>query len=459
MFHITKEGPKPCSARVSPCPFLESLQHFATEKEAQQAFEALMESYGMTLAATASRRFTMSLTPATERLVRSLKAQGLTPYLVGGAVRDQFLGMDNKDVDIEVYGADPQGESYTLESLASSLRQDGYKVDLTGASFAVLKVRWGGEEFDIAFPRTEQSTGDGHREYEVAYDSRLPFAEASARRDFTINALAYDPITGRLTDPHGGENDLKQRVLRHISPAFSDDPLRVLRAVNFASRFELQVAPETLELCRSLRPAYASLPVERVQGEFAKVFSKGIACERALEVLHDTTWAEVMPPFQGVPRETLTAWGKRLNLAPRGLMREAALEIILARNGRPSALPLVEPSHARRTFASRAQTLADALSRGSIPEVVAAHRTLRQRHPEVPTEAIRRIMVAAEVPTDLMRNLPETPRPPVITGDALLARGFRSGPELGALLKRAQYIQDAEGLLDFDALLSRALRG
>lgn len=210
------------------------------------------------------------------------------PRIVGGAVRDWLLGLEAKDLDIEVGGA-------SFDDLLRVLGPMG-STDVVGRSFGVIKLRLpSGTEYDISLPRRESKTGAGHRGFKVDPDPHLSDAEAAARRDFTINAISWDPVERRLIDPHGGEADLRERRLRHTSPAFVEDPLRVLRAMQFAGRFDLTLAPETAALCRSIAPTFAELPVERVWHEWAKWAEKSQTPSRGLQVLAETGWLAHFP--------------------------------------------------------------------------------------------------------------------------------------------------------------------
>jgi tRNA nucleotidyltransferase (CCA-adding enzyme) len=222
------------------------------------------------------------------------------PRLVGGGVRDWLLGLAPKDLDVEVAGVD-------FETLRRALAPFG-ATDVVGRSFGVVKVRAAGTgaEYDFSLPRRESKTGAGHRGFAVAPAPDLGDAEAAARRDFTLNAIAYDPLDGALIDPHGGQADLAARRLRHTSAAFVEDPLRVLRAFQLAARFDLTLAPETAALCRSISAAYAELPPERVWGEWDKWATKAIAPSRGLAVLEETGWLVHFPELaalRGTPQE------------------------------------------------------------------------------------------------------------------------------------------------------------
>lgn len=230
--------------------------------------------------------------------LRALRAAGGRPHLAGGCVRDWLLGLEPKDFDVEVFGLD-------FEQMQRALAPFG-PTDVVGRSFGVLKVRLGGSEYDFALPRRESKTGAGHRGFAVAPEPDLSEAEAAARRDFTVNAIAYDPFAQRLIDPHGGERDLRARVLRHTSAAFVEDPLRVLRGFQFAARFDLQLAPETAALCRSIKETYRELALERVWGEWDKWCTKATKPSAGLAVLRATGWLSFFPEIaalDGLPQD------------------------------------------------------------------------------------------------------------------------------------------------------------
>lgn len=240
----------------------------------------------------------MKIPPPLHAALDALRSAGGRPRLVGGCVRDWLLGLEPKDFDVEVYALD-------YEALGRILAPFG-PTDLVGRSFGVLKVRLGGVEYDFSLPRRESKIGAGHRGFTVSPDARLTEAEAAARRDFTINAIAYDPLEHRLLDFHGGAEDLKNRVLRHTSPAFTEDPLRVLRAFQFAARFELTLDPGTAALCRGIRHTYAELAVERVWGEWEKWAVKAAKPSLGLVVLKQTGWLGHFPEIaalDGLPQE------------------------------------------------------------------------------------------------------------------------------------------------------------
>ena len=236
--------------------------------------------------------------PAELRIVLDALRPHSSPRLVGGFVRDLLRGKPGKDIDIEVHGI-------SFEKLHRLLSPFG-STDIVGRSFGVIKLRLNGRDYDFSLPRRESKTASGHRGFAIIPDPNLNDTEAAARRDFTINAIAIDPFSGAIIDPFEGQRDLRMGILRHTSSSFSEDPLRVLRAFQFASRFGFAMAPETVALCRSISDAYSELPVERVWGEWAKWGTQSSKPSRGLLLLQETNWLRHFPEIQaliGTPQE------------------------------------------------------------------------------------------------------------------------------------------------------------
>ena len=209
-------------------------------------------------------------------------------FLVGGCVRDALLGLAVKDFDVEVFGV-------SYERLAKALSRWG-RVDFVGQSFGVVKLTTGsGLAYDFSIPRRDRKVAVGHKGFAVEFDADITPQEAASRRDFTINALMFDPRSGEVLDFFGGQADLRDRVLRHTSEAFAEDPLRVLRGMQFASRFNLRAAPETIALCRSIKASFSELAVERVGDEWFKWAAKSAVPSVGLRFLADTEWIEHFP--------------------------------------------------------------------------------------------------------------------------------------------------------------------
>lgn len=240
----------------------------------------------------------MRIPPPLLAALAALRTAGGRPRLVGGSVRDWLLGLEPKDFDIEVYGLDYDRMGQALAPFGAT--------DLVGRSFGVLKVRIDGSEYDFSLPRRESKTGAGHRGFAIAPDPALTEAEAAARRDFTVNAIAYDPLENRVLDFHGGTEDLQRKILRHTGPAFVEDPLRVLRGFQLVARFGFALAPETVELCRTISDTYSELPVERVWGEWDKWATKATKPSLGLIALKQTGWLKHFPEIaalDGLPQE------------------------------------------------------------------------------------------------------------------------------------------------------------
>ncbi len=217
---------------------------------------------------------------ACEFLAREARAAGGRAYCVGGCVRDALLGVEPKDVDVEIYGLDAE----KIERILSKK----FRFEIVGKSFGVWILK--GLDIDVSMPRTERKTGIGHKAFEIVGDPFLTPKEACARRDFTINAILYDILSGDIIDEFGGMGDLKNKILRHTSERFSEDPLRVLRAMQFAARFNLDVAPETVELCSKIE--MENLPEERIFEEWKKLILKGVEFSRGLFFLRDCGWVK-----------------------------------------------------------------------------------------------------------------------------------------------------------------------
>ena len=215
--------------------------------------------------------------PIPERVIdlaRAVASEGGRALLVGGCVRDPLLGREPKDWDLETYGVDPMKLRQLLDKFGP--------VNVVGEAFTVYKL---GQDVDVSTPRRERKAGSGHRGFAIEGDPTMTIADATRRRDFTINAILQDPLTGEIIDPFSGQADIKRGLLRAVSVAtFAEDSLRVLRAAQFAARFEFRIEPETVALCRAID--LSDLPAERIWGELEKLLLRSQRPSIGLGWLH-----------------------------------------------------------------------------------------------------------------------------------------------------------------------------
>lgn len=381
----------------------------------------------------------MDVNKDVDRVLRAIRAAGGHPLLVGGCVRDHLIGIDSKDIDIEVYGLDPDVLLETLNRVGG--------VKEAGKSFGVFKMRSGETDIDVSLPRTESKTGAGHRGFTVIPDSSLGMRAASARRDFTINALMFDPQTGEFVDYHHGMEDLEDGVLCHTSDAFADDPLRVLRAVQFVARFGFRVHPETVSMCWDLVDTFHALSIERIWGEFEKIGTRGTHISKALDALDDMGWMGTWFP------ELVLVSGGSADLAAysadlRGITGEDRLVIV---------------------FAAMLDGLSEALSRSFLGRIGCPEHLVQRIIPlvvniaaffEEPTPTGVRVLArklwpssindlnviyASEAWTALAEEegVRNAPAPPMLTGDHLIDAGMKPGPSFKTILRAALDAQDA----------------
>jgi tRNA nucleotidyltransferase (CCA-adding enzyme) len=236
------------------------------------------------------RHVEIPVPPALRAVVDALAARGGRPFIVGGAVRDQLLGNPSTDLDVEVFGLPAE----TVRDVLSGFGP----VNAVGEAFTVFKLSGlAGVDgaVDVSLPRRDSKAGPGHRGIVAVGDPGLSIEEASRRRDFTINAMLYDPVGGTLHDPHGGRRDLERRLLRAVdADHFGEDPLRALRAVQLAARFELAVDPATGRLCASM--PLGELPAERIFGEIEKLLLMARRPSIGLALLKDWGMLETIAP-------------------------------------------------------------------------------------------------------------------------------------------------------------------
>ena len=226
-------------------------------------------------------------------IASAVRDAGGRALIVGGWVRDRLMGRDSKDIDLEVYGMPAERLKPLLEGFG--------RVETVGESFQVYKL----DDLDVSLPRRESKAGRGHRAFDVTGDPTMGIEEAARRRDFTVNAISWDPLTDDYLDPCGGREDLERRLLRVVDPeTFADDSLRVLRAIQFAARLEFALDEGTRALCREI--PLDDLPAERIWGEVEKLLcarrpSTGFVLAMDLGVI-GRLWPELRA-LAGCPQE------------------------------------------------------------------------------------------------------------------------------------------------------------
>ena len=217
-------------------------------------------------------------------LSRVIRDEGGRALLVGGCVRDRVMSKPAKDWDLEVYGVESARLREILERFGP--------VNAVGEAFTVYKL---GRHLDVSIPRREKKSGKGHRAFVIEGEPSMSIEDATRRRDFTINAILLDPITGELIDPFDGQKDIELRILRAVSPdTFAEDSLRVLRAAQFASRLGFEIEPDTVALCKSID--LSDLPAERVWGEIEKLLMQSELPSLGLTWLRDLGVIEKLFP-------------------------------------------------------------------------------------------------------------------------------------------------------------------
>jgi tRNA nucleotidyltransferase (CCA-adding enzyme) len=440
-------------------------------------------------------------------IARGVRASGGRALLVGGVVRDGLLGRESKDYDLEVFGV-------PADRLRPLLERFG-RVDVVGESFTIFKIG----NVDVSLPRRESKVARGHRGFAVEGDPSMSVADAARRRDFTINAILRDPLTGEILDPFGGREDLAARRLRVVDPStFVDDSLRVLRALQFAARFDLWIDDDTKHLLASI--PLDDLPAERIWGEIEKLLlqaeqpSIGLALAlelgvvaRLLPELLPLTTCEQDPdwhPEGDVWTHTLMVVDQargRIEGLDRGRATALMLGAICHDLGKPVTTlhadgHVKSPGH-EEAGVPLAEAVLDRLNvhsvdgydvRGAVIGLTRHHLrpvAFRKSPTPVGDGAFRRL--AQKVDLELLARFAKAdcqgrrgtfdcsaidwfleraralgvehaPPKPLVLGRHLLDLGMRPGPEMGELLRRIYEAQLDGEITTLDAGLARARR-
>lgn len=227
------------------------------------------------------------------KIFSELLGYGFTPYMVGGYPRDCLLGVNSKDMDVEVFGC-------SIEQLESVLSQFG-KVSTVGKRFGIIKLTTEYGEYDFSVPRRDNLVGIGRGGFEVEFDLSLTPTEASKRRDFTFNAM-FMGIDGEIIDPHNGMEDLRLKRLRHTSSAFIEDPTRVLRGMRFCGQLDLRPYRRTTELCKLMFERYSEIEDDMIWAEWEKWAKRSVKPSRGLSFLWVTRWIHHYPELYNMTR-------------------------------------------------------------------------------------------------------------------------------------------------------------
>lgn len=230
------------------------------------------------------------------QIAKKVKEVGGIAYFVGGYVRDSILDIPNKDIDIEIHGIKPE----ILKNILSELGD----IQTIGNAFGIYNLK--GYDLDIALPRKERCIRTGHKDFEVYVDPYIGTHAAARRRDFTINALMKNILTGEIIDEFNGLNDLKNHIIRHVdSSTFREDSLRVLRACQFAARFNFKIASETINLCKTMD--LSTMPKERIAGELSKALLKAKKPSVFFNSLYEceqTKWFKEVYALKGIKQDS-----------------------------------------------------------------------------------------------------------------------------------------------------------
>lgn len=430
---------------------------------------------------------------------KEIAKKGGQIFLVGGCVRDRILGKENKDIDVEVFGITPN----VLKEILSKFGV----VDEIGTSFGILKIH--GIDIDFAMPRKERKIGQGHKGFDVSVDPFMSLKEASKRRDFTINAIMQNIITGEIIDMWGGQEDLKNGIIRHIDDrTFVEDPLRVLRACQFASRFNFTIAEETKKLCKTID--LSTLPKERIFEEIKKGLLKAknpsIMFKNMLELgvvdklfpelktlvgcmqnpehhPEGDVWTHTMMVLDGAVnfREEIQDEKEKLIFMFGALCHDLGKPITTQYiDGKITSYKHdIEGEKPTKSFLHRITEKKDIMN--NVVDLVVNHMRVFSLNSD---KSIRRFLVDCKNPElvlklsiadhrgrkghenddmshvfELMEKIKEMQKTvePVVKGRDLINLGFKPGKEIGVLLRKAFEIQIQEGITDKEELIKRVV--
>lgn len=409
-------------------------------------------------------------------LLGALQTSGGRPFLVGGYVRDTLLGVYSKDIDIEVYGLSAERVKEIVGGFGETKE--------VGEAFGVLKLISPVGDIDVSLPRTESQTGSGHRGFSIATDPFLPMKTAMRRRDFTINTLMVDLFTGEIFDAFGGVDDLKNGILRATDAEhFIEDPLRVMRAVQFASRLSFQIESNTKTLLKQMLPRLKEISAERFFAEWEKLLARSPKPSVGLRIIRELGIAtSLYPEIQDI---SPGAWEATLRRIDRTMLEmqqtdiafEDALFLLFASlclqiaDGGARFLSTICAPHAYvRSIPRLSSAFPDAKrlwqekTRGSLTEAAYAgsiRRLARHLHPARVAdlvlllrfdgwpEASEHLLEKAGL-LDVLKGIAT----PLMSGTDWISLGIRPGVHMKELIALADQLRDEKGY-DKTVLLAR----
>ena len=351
---------------------------------------------------------------------------------MGGCVRDELLGKENKDIDIEIH-------HITEDEFVSVAQELGIKIDFVGKSFGVYKAFMDGTDFDFSFPRTEKQIGEKHTDFEIVVDPFIGEAKAAERRDFTINALMKDTQTGKILDFFGGMKDLESGIIRHCTEKFAGDSLRVFRAAQFASRFGFEIAPETIEIAKTLD--CTALPMERILEETKKAITKSETPSVFFKELEKMGVLELFFPLLELELvDTLTKAAKELH-------PEKVTEIVIAFIFESSKLTITNQTEIVEMIKSF-KFLSEATSSfikdsKTVGELVFLTEQIKFKEFalfSILVEGVKLGLPTFEIKllTSMFKASQETISTQFITGQELIQLGFKPSKEFGELILQSK---------------------
>ena len=401
----------------------------------------------------------MNLHPLIIDICRAISRAGGRAWIVGGVVRDALMDVESKDHDIEVHGIE-------LDDLRRVLRAFG-QVNEIGKSFGVFKLSTSDLECDVSIPRHDNQVGPAHKDVQIVGNPYMGIESAARRRDLTINAIAFDPLTKEFADPFGGMRDIERgRLVAVDERTFPEDPLRVLRVVQFAARFGFSVQAELADLCK--KTSLYSLPPERIWGEFEKLFLRAPIPSVGWRLAHDLDVLDrVLPELATLPS------GPIENALNRAAERKSGLES----KGRKLAVMLsammhtadekqVEASlerlgvHRLYGFPVRKRVL-EATQKWRRVQDSVDDTVLRQLAEETEVLIVAETAYAATGNRSALANLDQAfrlgvgvePMPTLVKGRDLSKLGVKPGPEMGEILGEVRTAQIEGSFSDRDGAI------